>query len=300
MRGHEAGQARPVWHVRRAVVGDERRARHEARDDGDGPRHPADVGGPQEHVAGVKVEDEVRIVQHLEREAAVGVHRALRASRRAGGVDHHEWVAWRHALGRSRGIGVAEHVLPRGEPVRRGAVRTDHDDELQPRQPRKRGADRCDRIDEPPAPHEPGGGDEGLRAACSEPRRDGVGAEAGEQRDDDRSEVAHREERHHGLRAVLDEEAHAVAAHDAALPQPRREGPCPLAQLRVAEAAGGPAFALGDDGGRITACRIVRPAQRRVDPVQLTALEEARERPPVGQVRVGRPRPRPDEVAPVE
>src|SRR5262249_51767573 len=85
----EAIRLRPV---RRALVDDERRAERQRRDDRPWAHHPAEVRHPEERIVRLYVKAVRHVLRRLDREAVVRVDGALRAARRAGGVDEHEGV----------------------------------------------------------------------------------------------------------------------------------------------------------------------------------------------------------------
>ena len=92
---HDRPHSTRVWKVGRAVIEQDRGAIDEPAGDQPRTHHPADIGEPPQEIAGLEVEDVGEILGGLHREPAVHVHRALRPSCRARGVDEHVRIFWR-------------------------------------------------------------------------------------------------------------------------------------------------------------------------------------------------------------
>ena len=145
-------QAVRAGEVRRALVQHEPGAAQERPGDRPGAHHPAEVGEPEEAVAGAEVEVVGEVLRGLDREAAVDMDRPLGPAGRPGRVDEHE---------RGLGVDVARWVAPRPRSVAGPDARRDQ--RLVPPDVATGRPRRVDRIARPPddedVPHRWHGGD---------------------------------------------------------------------------------------------------------------------------------------------
>ena len=182
--------------VRRALVEHQPGAAQERPGDRPGAHHPAEVGEPEEAVAGAEVEVVGEVLRGLDREAAVDMDGALGPAGRPGRVDEHERGLGVDVAGlgelvcrdhrRTRQRLVPPDVAP-GRPRRVDRIARPPDDEDVPHR-RHRGDRRVgDALQRDPRtpPEEPVGGDEGRGVAVGEPGRDGRRAVAAEDRGED-------------------------------------------------------------------------------------------------------------------
>src|SRR5436190_18620613 len=75
------------WKIRRAIVDENSSTEVMVADDGPRPHHPADVGEPEEAIARLVIESQINFLAHLRKAAGMGVDRALRFARSAGGIE---------------------------------------------------------------------------------------------------------------------------------------------------------------------------------------------------------------------
>ena len=278
-----------------ALVDDESRAEEERAGDRPRAHHPAEVGEPEERVALGQIERMREVLRGLDRESAMDVDGALRPTGRARGVDDHV-----------RRLGVAVRCGPF---VRSGAfvrlvlgVRPQDVAPLCPRHVervasaghdehalhRRRGLD-CgvrDRleIDPCPAAQEPIRGDEQLRLAVGEARRDRRGAVAREDRREDRPDAADGQHRDDGLDQHRQQDPDPVALGDAEGTEVSCGTPDELSEITVRHVPVRPGFALPCDRDPIGVSLRAR-LDRRPRPVEGTAGPPARPRRPVAEIR---------------
>ncbi len=123
-----------VREIGRTVVEDHARPVEQRSEDQPRPHHPAHVGHPVDGVAGVGIGAEGHILSGLDREAAVGVDRALGSPGGAAGVDDHEHVFGSRRLGLGFVRLVGDQILPPDVPAigprRVGQPDTIHDDHV--------------------------------------------------------------------------------------------------------------------------------------------------------------------------
>ena len=275
--------------VRRALVEHEPRTEHQRPRDRPRTHHPAEVGEPEQRVAGAQVELVRQVLRGLDREAAVDMDGPLGPSGRARRVD--EQVRRlrvdlatddRFRLARHRGVppGVAP-VVPR-RLDRRASASHDHD-AADSRRVGDRGV--RDRLEGHPraASEEAVRGDQHGRLAIGEAGGDRGRAVAAEDRRVDGlqpPECEHRDDRLHEHR---EEDPDAIAGPDAECRQPSRGDVDGRRELRVRQAPHIAVLALPHDRLAVGVTSGARFGGRpRV--VEFGAAPPARPRRPVGQV----------------
>ena len=205
-------------------------------EDGDGAAEPAEVGRPEQAVAGLDVERQPRVLADLDAEAAMRMNRALGRAGGAGGV-HQQHRLLRRQLPRRRGLSragdqrVPPDVARRGHRhVQTGVPQHHHvPDAVVAAQSR---VDHRLHGHHPAAAPRAVGGDEGAGAAQRQALRHRVRAEAGEQRQGDAAEPRARHEGGHGLRQHRQVETDHVAGPEAQARAALRPGRRPRGPAR--------------------------------------------------------------------
>jgi len=210
--------------VGRAFVHDERRAAQQGSGDRPGTHHPAQVGDPEEPIPGPQVEDVGEVLRGLDRETAVDVDGALRPAGGARGVDEHEG---RLGVGLGRLAqrlhrGIRQRFVPPDVPPRlpgqlpESLAEPPHDQYLAHRGCRGHGrVGGLLQPHDPPATAETVCRDEQGRLAVGQARGHGGRAVPGEDRREDRLELAQRQHRDGRLGQHRQQDPDAVAGTNA-------------------------------------------------------------------------------------
>jgi hypothetical protein len=201
--------------VRRAVVEAEGRPQQRGAENQPRSHHPAHVGDPVHHVAGMHIGAEGHVLGGLDREAAVGVDGAFRPAGRAAGVDEHQPVFGGGVFGfgrvRLRGhqlmppvvaAGLHGHIIAGaaqddlvGQRWHLGRCFVGH---------RFHGHNQASAISAV-------GGEERLSPRVGQPGDDGPRAVAGEERQDDAADLGDGQQGNGDLRRHGHVKGHAVA-----------------------------------------------------------------------------------------
>jgi len=227
------------------------RAERKRPEDEPGAHHPADVGVPEDRVIGPDVEPVRHVLRGLDREAAVHVNRALRLAGGARRVDDHQRV-FGVELMRGR---VARLILEQDfpnlvAPVGPGNLPHNpsmHDDLGHRWAADQRAVGRLFHRHDLAAAVEAVGADEHLRLGVLESRRDGLGAVAREDRDDDRADLDGGEHGNRDLGAHRHEDADPITRPNPETAQGSGEAAHLFVELAVGELADVARLALPDE-----------------------------------------------------
>lgn len=274
------GQTPGVRIVGRAVVAHQGRAADKRADRRERADDPAHVARPQPAVAGAQLEVVCAIVQDLQREAGMRMHRALWRPCRSRCENDHErlvGVLLGERMGRRR-------VQRRSGVWRDGARRlVALDNDAQTRHPFLQCVEYRFQVDGASAAQVAAARQQHTRVGQRQSRGDGVRPEAGEQRHGDRAERRYGNQAGRGLRPHRHHDADPIARADAERAQPRRPLPYIPSQRGIAGRADAPVLRLRDDR-RLQRTRAVRVRKHMIDPAQPTAGEPSRKRGPARKI----------------
>jgi len=234
-----------------AFVKDHRRAERERPEDEPGTHHPADVGVPEHCVIGANVESVRHVLRGLDGEAAVHVDCALRLAGGARRVDDHQRVLRVELVrGRVTRLVLQQHLphlvttMGPGDLAHHPPV----DDDLR----HGRAGNEClvGRLfhrHDLAAAIEAVGADEHLGLGVLETRRDGLGAVARKDRDDDRADLDRGEDGDRDLGTHRHVDADAIARSHSQTAQGTRQAADLFIELAIGELADVAGLTLPDE-----------------------------------------------------